>query len=89
MISDIKLETKVIERFIIKGKRDRYLTFIKSDKTREKFIQDLSHSNFLQQDKFDKVRGNEYEVIKERVRLLGDLKDCYIISENKSIDKKD
>ena len=88
MANDIDIESKVIERFVIKTKCERYLTFIKSEKTRPKFINDLSNINFLRKDLFDKVEGNEYEFIKQRIKLLGNLKDCYVISENQRIDKK-
>ena|SRR5687768_10041498 len=88
MTNNIDIESKVIERFVIKTKRDRYLTFIKSEKTRPKFINDLSHINFLREDLFDKVEGNGYEFIKQRIKLLGNPKDCYVISENQRIDKK-
>ncbi|MFA7447324.1 MAG: hypothetical protein WCY77_02710 [Weeksellaceae bacterium] len=86
--SNLDLETKVIERFVIKAKRDRYLTFIKNDKTREKFINDLHHMNFLKVDLFDKIEGNEFDAIKERIKSLGVLKDCYIISDCSRLDKK-
>ena len=88
MTNNIDIESKVIDRFVIKAKRDRYLTFIKSEKTRPKFINDLSHINFLRKDLFDKVEGNEYEFIKQRIKGLENLKDCYVISENQRIDKK-
>ena len=88
MTNNIDIESKVIERFVVKTKRDRYLTFIKSEKTRPKFINDLSHINFLREDLFDKVEGNEHGFIKQRIKLLGNLKDCYVISENQRIDKK-
>lgn len=88
MTNNINIESKVIERFVIKTKRDRYLNFIKSEKTRPKFINDLSHINFLREDLFDKVEGNEYEFIKQRIKLLGNPNDCYVISENQRIDKK-
>ena len=86
--SNLDIETKVIERFVIKTKKDRYLTFIKNDKTREKFVSELHHMNFLQQDLFDKVVANEFDVIKERIKSLGTLKDCYLISDNPRLDKK-
>jgi hypothetical protein len=88
MTNNIDIESKVIERFLIKSKQNRYLTFIKNEKTRLKFINDLSHINFLRKDLFDKVEGNEYDFIKQRIKLLGNLKDCYVISENQRIDKK-
>jgi len=88
MTSNVDIETKVIQRFVIATKRDRYLAFIKKEKTREKFINELHHMNFLQQDLFDIVNGNEYEFIKQRLKVLGNIKDCYVISENQHIDKK-
>lgn len=88
MTNNVDLEIKVIQRFVIKTKRARYLAFIKSDKTREKFINELHQMNFLQQDLFDTVKGNEYEFIKQRIKVLGNIKDCYVISENQHIDKK-
>jgi hypothetical protein len=87
MTNDIEIEKKVIERFVMKTKRDRYLAFIKNEQTRRKFISDLSHVNFLQSDLFDKVEKDELEFIKQRIKVLGNLKDCYTISENKDIDK--
>ena len=88
MTDNTDLEFKVIDRFIIKTKRDRYLTFIKNEKTRLKFIADLSHVNFLQEELFDTVEGDEYEFIKQRIKGLRNRQDCYVISENKRIDKK-
>ena len=88
MTNNIDIESKVIDRFVIKTKRERYLTFIKSEKTRPKFINVLSQIDFLREDLFEKVEGNEYEFIKHRIKLLGNLKDCYVISENQRIDKK-
>ena len=44
--------------------------------------------NFLQADLFDKVEGNEFDVIKERIKNIGVLKDCYLISESSRLDKK-
>lgn len=88
MTNNIDIEIKVIQRFVIKEKRDRYLDFVKNDKTRKKFISELHHMNFLDQDLFDRVEGNEYEYIKQRIAFLGTVNECYVISENDSIDKK-
>jgi hypothetical protein len=41
----------------------------------------------LQEDLFDKVENDEHEFIKQRIGVLGKIKDCYIISENNDIDK--
>ena len=86
--SNLDIEAIVIERFVIKAKRERYLTFIKNDNTRKKIINDLHHMNFLQADLFEKIEGNEFDVIKEKIKNIGVLKDCYLISENSRLDKK-
>jgi hypothetical protein len=88
MINNIDIESKVIERYIIKTKRDRYLALIKKDKTREKFISELYHADFFQEDLFDKIDGHENEIIKDRIKHLGNIKDCYVISTNPKVDRK-
>lgn len=42
--------------------------------------------NFLNKELFEKVGGDEHEMIRNRIRKIGDLKDCYVISENRDID---
>lgn len=88
MTHRIDIERKVINRFVDKAKRDRFLAFIQNEKTRAKFISELHHMNFLLQDLFDKVESNDFQFIKERIKVLGNIKDCYVISENRSIDGK-
>lgn len=58
------LEVKVIEKFVVKEKRERYLNFVKNEKTRQKFIRELHHMNFLNLDLFDKIKNNEIDFIK-------------------------
>ncbi len=85
----IEIEKKVIERFVVKTKRDRYLTFIESDKTRNKFISELAHFHDLRIERFDEISGDEKKVIKDRIiKSLGNIKDCYLISENMELDRK-
>ena len=89
MTQNIDLEIKVIKKFVDKLKQDRYIQFISSPKNRQKFIADLSHFNFLQWDKFDKVNGNETEIIVTTLQKRKVLDTtCYVISENKEIDTK-
>ena len=89
MTQNIDLEIKVIKKFVDKLKQDRYIQFISSPKNRQKFIADLSHFNFLQWDKFDKVNGNETEIIMTTLQNRKVLDTtCYVISENKEIDTK-
>ena len=83
---ELDLEAKVIERFILKTKRERYLSFIQKENTRKKFIKDLSHVNFLNKDLFEKIEAGERKMIKEKIKKIGNLKDCYVISENQNID---
>jgi hypothetical protein len=84
----LDIETKVIERFVVKTKRDRYLTFIKSDKTRDKFTKELAHFRDLRQGQFEEVKSDERKIIKDRIKSLGNIKDCYLISESSKLDKK-
>ncbi|MES2620100.1 MAG: hypothetical protein V4615_04540 [Bacteroidota bacterium] len=86
-MTDTELEKKVINKFIIKNKRDRYLGFIQNDKTRKKFLDDLSHGQMFQADLFESITEHESEVIKKISLKLG-VKDCYIISENEKLDGK-
>jgi hypothetical protein len=84
----LDIEKKVIERFVVKTKRDRYLTFINNDKTRDKFTKELAHFRDLRQDQFEELKSDERKIIKDRIKSLGNIKDCYIISESSKLDKK-
>ena len=88
MTNNVDIETKVIERFVIKTKQERYKTFIQSEKGRKKFIDDLHHMNFVDLNVLDKVESNEYDTIKAKIKNLGKINECYVISENKNIDQK-
>lgn len=83
-----QIEKKVIERFIIKAKRDRYYVLINSDKSRKKFTLELAHFRNFQYELFDECKGDERKIILDRIKRLGKIKDCYIISESSEYDKK-
>lgn len=89
MTQNLNLEIEVIKRFVNKTKQDRYIQFVSTTKNRHKFINDLSHFNFLKWDKFDKVEGNEEQIILATLQKnkVAD-KNCYVISENNEIDTK-
>ena len=89
MTQNVNLEIEVIKRFVNKAKQDRYIQFVSSSKNRHKFIDDISHFNFLKWDKFDEVKGNEQQIILTTLQKnkVAD-KSCYVISENKEIDTK-
>ena len=88
MASNLDLETKVIERFVVKTKQNRYLTFIKTKKNRDKFTQELAHFRDLQPGLVEEVKGDAQRFIKDRIRALGKLNDCYLISESLKLDQK-
>lgn len=87
-MTTIELESKVIKRFVIKDKRDRYLNFISKDKTRDKFTSELAHFNDLDFRLFEEVKGEERKMIKDKIKVLPKLMDCYLISEDSALDGK-
>lgn len=64
------------------------MSFIENDKTLGKFISDLAHFRDLRQERFDELSGDQKNVIKDRIKVLGTIKDCYLISENSVLDRK-
>ena len=87
MKPEINIELKVIENFVIKDKRERYLNFIKKSKTRRKFTDELAHFS-SQLDNFQEIKTNELEEINRRLQKIKSIEDCYLISENNKIDGK-
>ncbi len=82
------IEKKVIERFVVKTKRDRYLTLIERGNTRGKFISELAHFRDLRQERFEEISGDAKKVIRDRIKGLGIIKDCDLISENTELGRK-
>ncbi len=89
MIPNTALEIKVIKKFVVKAKQERYVQFVSSVRNRQKFINDLSHFNLFQWDQFELVTDIEEQFILERL-LKNAISDklCYVISENDKIDTK-
>lgn len=85
MAVDSNIETKVIKNFIVKNKQERYLTFISKEKTRGKFLDKLAHFS-TELKGFDEIINGKYKEIRERIKPLKNVMDCYIISENRDID---
>jgi hypothetical protein len=84
---NIDLEIKVINTFIVKEKQARYIEFISSTQTRNKFIDNLPHFRDLQWDLFEEIT-NDDEILNRLKSLKSHIKDCYIISEDNKIDQK-
>jgi hypothetical protein len=83
---NIELEIRVINTFIVKEKQARYIEFISSTRTRNKFIDKLSHFGDLQWDLFEEI-SNDDEILNRLKSLKPRIKDCYIISEDSKIDQ--
>ena len=88
MTNQLDIETKVIQRFVVSAKRERYLGFIRTLKSRHKFTSDLGHFKHLQNGLFENVTGNVEEIILGKIKQLGSLNDCYLISESPILDQK-
>ena len=86
-MTDIELESKVIQRFIIPNKQERYLSFIKKEKTRDKFVKELAHFSSQLYD-FKEIKGNDWKLIEVALANLGNPPDCYVISEDNEFDGK-
>lgn len=86
-LSGEELEILTVNRYFQKEKAKRFVDFIISKKNRPKFISALAHLKDLQYPKFRKVERREKEFI---LKMLTDrkLSKCYIISENKHIDRQ-
>lgn len=84
----LDLETKVIKRFVIKRKQDRYLQFITNQDRRRSFANQLAHFADFKYDLFEEVKGNERTFIKNKIKSLLKVKDCYVISANVQIDQQ-
>lgn len=82
-MKEIELEQKVIQTFIREDKRDRFIGFLQKDKHRPKFLKELFHGQIFRADLFKPIEGPDE--IRNAIKALG-IKDCYIISENRSID---
>ena len=86
---NIPLEIKVIEKYIDKDKQERYIKFVTSKNHRSKFIKDLAHFKHLKWELFDKIQGNEVEIITTKIKQIKPaISNCYVISENSKIDAK-
>jgi len=88
MPQNVDLEIAVIETFVVKAKRDRYIQFVSSSKNRHKFIFELAHFIDFKWELLLPVTGIEKDVIFDTLNKnsLPD-KTCYVISENTDIDK--
>jgi hypothetical protein len=85
---EIELETKLIKTYFQKDKENRLLDFIKNEKKRKKFISELNKNDVLKSELFEKLNGNELEIIKSKLNGNKKIQDCYVISEILELDGK-
>lgn len=84
-------EELFIKNFIVKEKRERYLSMFDSKKGRKKLIADFYHLNDLEEKYAKEVPPNEQtaERIYEILKAKGSPEKCYIISTNNDFDGKE
>lgn len=88
MIADI--EQALINKFVIKDRQERYLTFLAKDESRNKFIDELYHFNDFNWKLFREIQGSENEVqtIAFKVQSNKNISTCYVISTDQEYDRK-
>ncbi len=64
------------------------MNFISKEKTRDKFTSELAHFKDLDFRLFEEVKGDERKMIKDKIKVLPKLMDCYLISEDNELDRK-
>ena len=64
------------------------MQFIKDDRLRQNFTNQLAHFLDLKYDLFEEVKGDERAFIKNRIKSLPKIKDCYLISEDTALDQQ-
>jgi hypothetical protein len=83
------LEIEVIVKFVAKDKQSRYIQFVSSEKSRNKFINDLSHFSHFKWELLDELHKDEAKEVEQRLKSLNiSSKECYVISENPEIDQR-
>ena len=83
-------EQALIKDFVIKGKQDRYLTFLANAKTRKKFTRELYHFNDFNWKLFREIPGSEIgrETIIRDIKSRKHISTCHVISANSEYDGK-
>jgi hypothetical protein len=82
-------EQKLIAKFVIKAKQDRYLAFLSKEKTRHKFTEELYHFRDFNWILFREITGSESE--RETVSAevsKRKISTCYVITVNSEYDGK-
>ena len=87
---NIRLERKLIEEFVAKKKRARYIAFIERESSRKTFLDELYHFKDFDWNLFEEIRGNQNERDAIRQTLIDkkNISSCYVISTNKTFDGK-
>lgn len=83
-------EEEIVKAFIVKERRERYLSLLSSAKGRKKFIERLSHgiSNELDPSYAHRTVSSARE-IESLLKKKGAPETCYVISEDDDLDGKE
>ena len=84
------IEQTFVNKFVMKDKQERYLTFLAKDKTRNKFINELYHFNNFNWKLFREIPGseNEGQTVALKVKSNKNISTCYVISTDPEYDGK-
>ena len=87
-MNSIGYEKGIINTFIVKNKRNRYLEFIQKPKTRNKFIDLLYHFNDLDPEVMVNIPNDQQHAnnILEILKRKGAPDKCYVVSTDDEID---
>lgn len=80
-------EAATIRAFVVRAKRDRYLSFLGNEKRRRKFLDCLNHCRDLD-DRFATVLPSAIDVV-QLLESHGAPSECWVISDNPEIDRRD
>ena len=84
-------EKELLRTFAVKSKRDRYVVLLGTRKGREKVRLGLDHFGDLDLERCAKipVRDQTPDRIAARLRALGAVRTCHVMSSNSDIDLRD
>ena len=85
----LDLEQAFIQRYVLKSKRDRYLSFIATEKNRGKFLSMLYHGQDLDKRLFIQVGGSyqqQLDAVCTKANVVKNGGRCYVVSINRQID---
>lgn len=90
-MSPKEIERRVVETFIVPGRRERYFEALTSPKKRRKILDRLNHfvSDLDERYRVQIPKGTQYaEAIERALTARGAPAECYVISSSREFDGK-